>query len=866
MIRLFFTLCGFALLVGCTTKKQVEYPFQDSSLTIEERVEDLMGRLTLEEKVALMQNSSEAIDRLGIKEYDWWNEVLHGVARAGNATVFPQTIGMAASFDVPLVHDVFTAISDEARVKHRQFVAQGNRGRYTGLTVWTPNINIFRDPRWGRGQETYGEDPYLTGEMGKAVVTGLQDTDENGIDKLHACAKHFAVHSGPEWNRHTYNAENIPTRDLHETYLWAFKELVTKADVREVMCAYNRYEGEPCCGSSRLLTRILREDWGYKGIVVSDCWALNDFYNPIPKGHGTEPDAEHTAAKAVLSGTDLECGSTFDNLDEAVAAGLITEERVNTSVRRLLKARFQLGEFDDPETVSWNKLRDEILCSAEHHALARKIATESIVLLQNRDNVLPLSTEGKIAVVGPNATDSVSLWANYNGFPLHTVTILDGIESMVGKENVKYIKGCDYVTRMTMESQIYNCRQENGEQGIKGEYWNNKKMEGEKAAEVVYNNPLIFSTAGATVFAPGVNLEDFSAKYTTDFVGSEDCELAVEVQSQGVYILRVDGDSITFGYNLPEPTIIHTFKTKKGESHKVELDFVSFRERSALRFNIGKAIETMPAEVIKELDGYETVVMVGGISPKLEGEEMPVTVPGFKGGDRENIQLPDVQRELLQELKRVGKRVVFVNLSGSAIGLEPETKSCDAILQAWYGGEASGEAVADVLFGKVSPSGKLPITFYKSVDQIPGFEDYTMKGRTYRYMTTQKPLFPFGYGLSYTTFEFGTPQMPKSIKRGEALNISIPVKNSGNMDGAEVVQVYLSKPSDKEGPVKTLRGVARVDVPAGETRMAELTLGELELSWYNEVDEKMEVMPGEYVIEYGSSSADTNKIKLTITE
>ncbi|MCF0190110.1 MAG: glycoside hydrolase family 3 C-terminal domain-containing protein [Marinilabiliaceae bacterium] len=858
-------LCSslLATALSCKEKPKVEYPFQDESMEIDGRVEDLLSRLTLEEKVSLMTMESEAIPRLGIHEYDWWNEVLHGVARAGKATVFPQTIGMAASFDVPLVNEVFSVVSDEARIKHRQFVEKGNRGRYTGLTVWTPNINIFRDPRWGRGQETYGEDPYLTSRMGVAVVKGLQGQDANGHDKLHACAKHFAVHSGPEWNRHNYNAENIPSRDLRETYLYAFEALVKEADVREVMCAYNRVEGEPCCGSSRLLTKILRDEWGYDGIVVTDCWALNDFFNPEPKGHGVESDEVHTATKAVISGTDLECGSVLHSLEEAVAQGLITEERINESLRRLLKARMQLGEFDSPESVEWNNLSDDLLCSEKHHNLARKIATESVVLLQNRNGILPLKENQRVALVGPNVEDSVTLWANYNGFPMHTSTVLEGVKGIVGEENLIYVKGCDYANNTMFESRIQNCYVNQGTQGIDAEYWNNVDMQGEAAAKEVYNNPLNFSATGGTVFAPGVNLKDFSAKYRTTYIADEACKIAIQIQALGKFKLTVDGKEIKTPLYLMQPTVVHTFTVKAGETHDIELDFISMRQGGSLRFDVGKETEIRPEDVVKSLEGYDTVVMAGGISPKLEGEEMPVLIPGFRGGDRDEIQLPAVQRNLLSDLHKAGKKVIFVNMSGSAMGLQPETESCDAILQAWYGGEAAGEAIADILFGRVNPSGRLPITFYTGVEQLPDFEDYTMKDRTYRYMT-QKPLFPFGYGLSYSTFEYGEVTMPKRIGKGEILKVTIPIKNCGSVDGTEVVQLYLSRPSDVEGPKKSLRGFARVDIASGETRSVDIELTPRDLTWYNPESEKMEVLTGDYVLYYGTDSEHLKGVGFSI--
>lgn len=419
-----------------------QLPYQNPDLSPEKRANDLLSRLTLDEKVLLMQNTSPAIPRLGIKAYDWWNEALHGVGRAGLATVFPQSIGMGASFNNELLLQVFTAVSDEARAKSTQFSKNGELQRYQGLTMWTPNINIFRDPRWGRGQETYGEDPYLTAQMGMAVVRGLQGPEDQKYDKLHACAKHFAVHSGPEWNRHSFNAEDINPRDLWETYLPAFKDLVQKANVKEVMCAYNRLEGDPCCGSNRLLMQILRNEWGYQGLVVSDCGAISDFY--MDNAHKTHPDKEHASAGAVLNGTDVECGTNYASLPQAVRDGLISEESIDTSVRRLLKARFALGEMDTD--VSWNSIPYSVVDSKEHRELALRMAHESIVLLQNKKNILPLTKKMKIAVVGPNANDSVMQWGNYNGFPSHTVTLLEGIKQYIPEAKIIFEPGCDHTS------------------------------------------------------------------------------------------------------------------------------------------------------------------------------------------------------------------------------------------------------------------------------------------------------------------------------------------------------------------------------------------------------------------------------------
>ena len=704
--------CVCFLMSACQTQTEA---YKDASLSPEIRAEDLIGRLSLEEKVSLMQNNSSAVPRLGIKPYNWWNEALHGVARNGRATVFPQAIGMGAAFNDSLLHVVFTAVSDEARAKNHIARRDSSYKIYQGLTFWTPNINIFRDPRWGRGQETYGEDPYLTSQLGMAVVRGLQGPEDSQYDKAHACAKHYAVHSGPEWNRHSFNAEDIDPRDLWETYLPAFKDLVQKAGVKEVMCAYNRFEGSPCCNSDRLLMQILRDEWGYEGLVVSDCGAIYDFFEE--GRHGTHKDKADASSAAVLSGTDLECGDAYKSLVDAVRQGKIKEEDLDRSVARLLKARFELGEMD--ETTPWDTISDSVVNCRIHQALALRIARESMTLLQNKNNLLPLKAGMTVALVGPNANDSVMQWGNYNGFPGHTVTLLEALRKRLPEEQLIYVPGALY----------------------------------------------------AEGFVP---------------------------------------------------------KHKKEEMKQM------------------KPLDA--ASLLKQVDHADVVVFAGGISPLLEGEEMKVDVQGFKGGDRTDIELPAVQRQLLKALKAAGKKVVFVNFSGSAVGLEPETQTCDAILQAWYPGEAGGTAVADVLYGDYNPAGRLPVTFYKNVGQLPDFQDYSMKGRTYRYFEGT-PLFPFGHGLSYTTFAYGKAE----VKDGCLL---VPVTNTGSMDGDEVVQLYLNRPDDANGPRKTLRAFKRVHIPAGATRTVSLPLTEETFNWWDTATNTVHPLKGSYKLLYGGSSDD----------
>ena len=697
----------FAAVTAC-----VHYPYQDASLSPEERTEDLLGRLTLEQKVSLMNYESPAIPELGIPQYNWWNEALHGSARNGLATVFPQSISMAASWNNELLLEVFDVASTEQRIKFNTARKDDVVEIYHGLTVWTPNINIFRDPRWGRGQETYGEDPYLTYIMGRSVVNGLQGDTTQKYDKLHACLKHFAVHSGPEYERHVFDVSDLSWRDLNETYLYAFERLVKTTDVREVMCAYNAYDGKPCCGNDRLLIKILRDQWGFDGLVVTDCWAVRDFHT---EGcHNIFPDDPASAsALSVISGADLECGSSFPALVAAVNEGKIPESELDRALRRVLKARFQLGELDPLRKVSWSRLPKELLACDEHDALALEMARETMTLLQNRNDVLPLSKEKRYAVVGPNAADSLVLWGNYNGTPRKTVTVLEGITSKLGVENVVYAKGCEI------------------------------------------------------------------AESIVDTETGTDSDMSI--------------------------------------------------------FN-----------------DVDAIIYVGGLSPQLEGEEMQVDFKGFRGGDRTSIELPKTQREYISALSATGKPVVFVNLSGSAVALAPEAEHCDAILQAWYGGQQGGQAVADVLFGDYNPAGRLPVTFYASDSDLPDFSDYDMEGHTYRYFKG-KPLFPFGHGLSYSEFAYGEAVLAEDM-------LSIPVTNTSKTDGDEVVQVYLRRNDDVDGPIKSLRGFRRVHIKAGETVVVEIPMAPEDIDLFNPATGTFDNPSGTYMLYYGGTS-DESRLK-----
>ncbi len=851
------------LLLVTSTSLFGQLPYQNPDLSFEERADDLISRMTLEEKAALMCDVSEAIPRLGIKKFNWWSEALHGYANNDNVTVFPEPVGMAASFDDELVYEIFDAVSDEARAKYNEWIANGNENkRFLSLSVWTPNVNIFRDPRWGRGQETYGEDPYLTSRMGVQVVKGLQGPEEAKYRKLLACAKHYAVHSGPEWSRHELNLNNIDPRDLWETYLPAFESLVKEANVRQVMCAYQRLDDEPCCGSDRLLQEILREQWGFEHLVVSDCGAIQDFFT----SHNVSSDAVHAVAKGVKAGTDVECQWNNHNyrlIPEAVERGLLQEEEVDIRLKRVLIGRFELGEMDSDEIVPYAQIPPSILNNEKHRQLALEMAQKSMTLLQNKDDVLPLSKSiKKIAVIGPNADNEPMLWGNYNGTPVRTISILNGIKSKVSEEKIIYDKAVDHVDDKVTNSYFSQFRS-GDKQGIKATYWNNRDRSGDPVITTQITNPMKLTTAGQHEFASGVMLEGFSAKYETEFTPSKTEELVFKMGATGYFELFVNDSSLVRYNNWRTLPSRRAYLFEVGKTYKIEIRYAQLNNWQAnIEFDFGKEVDIDFTGLIKKLKGTEVVVFVGGLSGLLEGEEMPVSYPGFKGGDRTNIELPSVQRRCLQALKDAGKTVIFVNCSGSAIAFTPETQSCDAILQAWYGGESGGQAVADVLFGDYNPSGKLPVTFYKSSDQLWDFEDYSMDGKTYRFM--EDALFSFGYGLSYTQFEIGNAKLSKDrINANESTMLTIPVSNKGKMAGTEIVQVYVKRVGDQDGPIKTLRGFNRVELAAGKRGKAEIVLGPKAFEFYDRESREMKVLPGDYEIYYGNSS---NRSDLKFTQ
>ena len=858
MNKLATLLC--CLCMAASLQAQV-LPYQDANLTAAQRADDLLGRLTLEEKVSLMMDTSPAIERLGIPQFQWWNEALHGIGRNGFATVFPITMGMAASWDDALLHKVFTAVSDEARVKAQQAKRSGDIKRYQSLSFWTPNINIFRDPRWGRGQETYGEDPYLTSKMGLAVVRGLQGVGYNGEDlgvskyrKLLACAKHFAVHSGPEWNRHEFNVENLPERDLWETYLPAFKALVQEGKVAEIMCAYQRIDGQPCCSQTRYEQQILRDEWGFDGLITSDCGAIRDF---LPRWHNTAKDATEASAQAVLAGTDVECGSEYKYLPMAVRRGDIKEADLDKSLRRLLIARFELGDFDSDDLNPWTKIPESIVACDAHKQLALDMARKSMVLLQNKNQTLPLTKDARIAVLGSNAIDSVMQWGNYSGFATRTITALEGIHQLAPQ--ARFISGCGLTRNEVFESRFGELRNPLGSKGMQATYYNNTDMSGTPAATMNITAPIMLSNGGNTVFAPGVNLEKFSARLDATFIPTKDETVIFNINGDDKVRLIVNGDTIVNIWQVRNRIqgAQKEMDVKAGQHYRIQIDYVQVSDFAFLGFDIQHKVAPTHQQLLAQIGDAETVIFVGGISPKLEGEEMRVNEEGFKGGDRTSIELPKAQRETLAMLHQAGKKVIFVNCSGSAMALTPELETCDAIIQAWYSGELGGQTLAEVLFGDYNPSGKLPITFYKNTDELPDFLDYTMKNRTYRYYTGEA-LFPFGFGLSYTQFEIGKPQYSNN-------KVRVSVKNTGTREGLETVQVYIRHLADKEGPQKTLRAYQQVTLKPGESKTIVIDLPRQRFEGWDAKTNTMRVVPGKYELMVGNSSADSQLKKITVT-
>jgi len=800
------------------------YPFQNPDLPMDQRVDDLVGRLTLEEKVNQMINNAPAVERLGIPAYNWWNEALHGVARSPYpVTSFPQAIGMAATWNVEAVRRMADCTSDEGRAIFHDSNRKGQPDIYRGLTYWSPNINIFRDPRWGRGQETYGEDPFLTGAIGFAFVQGLQGDDPKYL-KSSACAKHYAVHSGPEWNRHVYNAK-ASNFDLWDTYLPAFKKLVVDAKVSGVMCAYNAFFGQPCCASDELMLDILYNQWQFDGYVTSDCGAINDFY----RNHKTHANATEASADAVIHGTDCECGNgVYRALVDAVQRGLITTEQIDASVKRLFKIRFRLGMFDPDDRVPYAKIPLSVLEAPAHQEHALKMAQESMVLLKNENSLLPLDKKKikKIAVVGPNADEKAVLLSNYYGMPTEVTTVLEGIKEKAGKGiQVIYEKGVNLTDNLGFISEYDPALfTYDGKPGFKAEYYQNMRREGAPGLTRI-EKKVDYQWGEGQEVANGIVTRRMSARWTTTFTPKKSGELCFELRADDAAELYIDGvkqNSVTPVYSY------FLLNAEKGKKYEIYIDYRQGTDNAEIKFDMGTLKKTDCREVAASVKDADVIIFAGGISARLEGEEMGVEIEGFKRGDRTSIALPSIQREMLKELQATGKPVVFVLMTGSAIGLEWESQNIPAIINAWYGGQAAGRAIADVIFGDYNPAGRLPVTFYRTVEDLPDFEEYSMKNRTYRYFTGT-PVYPFGYGLSYTTFQYSSLEVTP-IPGSLSFKVKATVTNSGKRAGDEVLQLYVANKRDFVTPIRSLKGFRRLHLKAGESQTIEFTLNDEELS------------------------------------
>jgi beta-glucosidase len=818
--------------------------YKDPHQPLEKRVDDLLSRMTLEEKASQLLSASPAIDRLGVPAYDWWNECLHGVARAGRATVFPETIGVAATWDTDLVLRMATAISDEARAKHHEFVRRGKRGIYQGLTFWTPNINLFRDPRWGRGMETYGEDPYLTSRMAVEFIRGLEGDDPKYL-KVVATAKHYAVHSGPESSRHTFDAR-ISEADLRDSYLPHFKAAIEEGGAFSVMCAYNSVDGLPACANPRLLGDILRGEWHFPGYVVSDCGAVGDIY----MGHKAAKTAAEGVAMAVKAGTDLDCGLEYENVVPAVRQGLLTEKDVDTALRRLLTARFKLGMFDPPEMVRWARIPYSVNESAEHQKLALEVARKSIVLLKNEGGVLPLSRQTKtIAVIGPNADSVEVLLGNYNGQPSHPVTPLAGIRQKVGPgTRVLYARGSDLAEGMPLletvpATALFVADSAGRGNGLNGEYYNTAAFAGRAyfsqafvsqamrkagAAAVPANPRPLFTRVDPLINfdwrdgAPRADMDDdnFGVRWTGYLRPPVSGKYQLGATGLNSFEVYLDGKRIAGRDNVHERGYEYeTVDLQAGKFYPIKVDFHEVHGDADIRLVWAPPHGSYEDEALKVAGQADVVLMFLGLSPRLEGEEMKVQVEGFSGGDRVRLAIPRVQEALLQRVSALGKPVVLVLLNGSAVAVNWAREHVPAIVEVWYPGQAGGTALADVLFGDYNPAGKLPVTFYKSEDQLPPFDDYNMKGRTYRYFEGE-PLYPFGYGLSYTTFAYSNLRAPDAARAGSPVKVTVDVRNSGKRDGEEVVELYVKHP----GVVRELQGFERVALRAGEKKTVAFTV------------------------------------------
>ncbi len=820
---------ALALILLCTALGPAQAPdnppYLNPDLPAERRAADLVSRMTLDEKVLQMQNSAPALPRLNIPAYDWWNEALHGVARAGKATVFPQAIGLAATWDTDLMNRIATVISTEARAKYNEALRNDNHARYFGLTFWSPNINIFRDPRWGRGQETYGEDPYLTGRLAVAFIRGMQGDDPNYF-KVIATAKHYAVHSGPEPSRHEFDVKPNE-RDLEDTYLPQFRAAIVEGKADSVMCAYNAVDGLPACVNTDLLQKRLRGDWNFQGYIVSDCGAIADIY----RGHKYKANAAEASAVAVKAGTDLTCGSEYRALVEAVKQGLIEESEINRSLERLFVARFKLGMFDPPERVPFSKIPYSEVDSDAHRKIALEAARKAIVLLKNENNALPLAASARrIAIIGPSADDPVALLGNYNGFSARHVTPLEGIErQFAGKAQIHYALGATYTPQSQALIPTTALEPPTGSgHGLLAEYFDNADLQGQPKLSRVEARPLIQGGVPLADVAAAFPKGGYSVRWSGSLHPPVSGDYAITPSGsfgrQTVKLFLDDKEltpdqpaATTPGPGRGAPITLHAH-FEAGHSYRFRVEY-----RPAPGPATGAQVSWMPPaaplldEAIAAVKNSDVAVAFVGLNPNLEGEEMRVSIPGFQGGDRTNLELPESQEKLLEAAVSTGKPLIVVVTSGSALAVNYAASHAAAVLQLWYGGEEAGTAIAETLAGANNPAGRLPVTFYRSVDQLPPFDDYSMKNRTYRYFSGD-PLYAFGFGLSYSKFQYSNV---RAVRNSSGAQVSARVKNDSTRDGDEVVQVYVNGGD----AIRQLRAFERIHLRAGETREVRLTVG-----------------------------------------
>ncbi len=822
--------------------------YLDPKASVDRRVDDLVSRMTLEEKASQVVHRATAIPRLQIPAYNWWTEALHGVLTTPT-TVFPEPIGLAASFDAPLVHEMAVVIGTEARAKHHEQIRQGIF-QGVGLDFWSPNVNIFRDPRWGRGQETYGEDPFLTARMGVAFVSGMQGDDPKYLLTI-ATPKHYAVHSGPEPTRHTVDVK-VSKHDEEDTYLPAFRAAVTKAKAGSVMCVYNSVNGEPGCANSFLLQDQLRDKWKFQGYVVSDCGAIAD----IQRGHHFVSTLAEAAAISIKRGTDLNCndkGGDYSSYVDAVKQGLLTEAELDVSVKRLMKARMLLGMFDPPELVKCQQIPYSEMDAPAHRELSLRLARESMVLLKN-DGILPLNPgTKKIAVVGPLGDQLTVLYGNYNGTPTRATSVLQGIQKQFASSEVTFAPG----TRFLRSGQIIPesaLSTPDGQPGLKAEYFNGIQFEGAPKVTRV-DKTVDFDLLS---FGPAVGTENFSARWAGFLTPQESGVYDLNFNGDDGYRVWLDDKVLFEDWSMHGPSLkTATLSLEKGHKYAIRIDYFQGEGGAVAQFGWYPPTEDPLKQALAYANKSDVLIAVVGISSALEGEEMNVNVPGFRGGDRTSLDLPQAEEDLLKALKATGKPLVVVLMNGSALAVNWAQANANAILDAWYPGEEGGTAIAETLAGANNPAGRLPVTFYTGVDQLPPFEDYAMNNRTYRYFRGQ-PLYPFGYGLSYSKFAYRKPKLSTAkLKAGDSLTVAAEVKNTGARDGDEVVQVYLTFPQLPGAPIRALRNFTRVHVPAGKTQHVQLKLDPRDLSYVNESGDRL-VGAGKYRVSVGGGQPGTS--------